>query len=337
MMPRPSRRRSSATATRRLTSQLVTFDVTPDGLVAVARNHAELIAGGLAALLEGRIEPDARLLGCCATGSFAGLALTMMPWLLSGGTLLLHHGFDAGAFAAQCRERWPRYRGRAGRAGAATGGGRIAGSRRIEERARGLARAGALPRQPGLAALRAPSLTDMHIFGEIGAARLAPRRRRSCRSRCRCTRSWRRAARPTPCRSPTSPAPRRHACAARADGAAPSRSRPAPNASARRTSRPIAEGFVDTFYPCRLDRMIRHGHGDRPAAGRRQRRLLSLRAARTGGPGAARGRRRFRHRVARCAGRTPPRRHFRRRRRHARDARRAWRSIRSLPTLFGAA
>ena len=32
----------------------------------VARNHAELIAGGLAALLEGGIEPDARLLGCCA-------------------------------------------------------------------------------------------------------------------------------------------------------------------------------------------------------------------------------------------------------------------------------
>ena len=82
----------------------MTFDVTPDGLIAVARNHAELIAGGLAALLEGGIEPDASLLGCCATGSFAGLALTMMPWLLSGGTLSLHHGFDADAFAAQCRD-----------------------------------------------------------------------------------------------------------------------------------------------------------------------------------------------------------------------------------------
>ncbi len=108
-------------------SQLVTFDVTPDGLVAVARNHAELIAGGLATLLEGGIEPDARLLGCCATGSFAGLALTMMPWLLSGGTLLLHHGFEPDAFAAQCRERSLRHRGRAGRTGAATGGGRPAG------------------------------------------------------------------------------------------------------------------------------------------------------------------------------------------------------------------
>ncbi len=82
---------------------VVTFDTTPDGLVPVARSHAELIAGGLATLLEGGIGPDARLLACCATGSFAGLALTMMPWLLSGGTLLLHHAFDPLAFAAQAR------------------------------------------------------------------------------------------------------------------------------------------------------------------------------------------------------------------------------------------
>jgi len=78
--------------------------VTPAGLTPVARNHAELIAGGRAALLEAGIEPDANLLGCCATGSFAGLALTMMPWLLSGGTLSLHHGFDADAFPTQCRD-----------------------------------------------------------------------------------------------------------------------------------------------------------------------------------------------------------------------------------------
>src|SRR6185369_9226923 len=82
---------------------VVSFDVTPTGLTPVARNHAELIAGGLAGLLEGDIEPDANLLGCCATGSFAGLALTVMPWLLSGGTLSLHHGFDADAFPTQCR------------------------------------------------------------------------------------------------------------------------------------------------------------------------------------------------------------------------------------------
>jgi hypothetical protein len=54
-------------------------------------------------LLEGGIGPDARLLACCATGSFAGLALTIVPWLLSGGTLLLHHAFDPLAFAAQAK------------------------------------------------------------------------------------------------------------------------------------------------------------------------------------------------------------------------------------------
>src|SRR5207253_10072193 len=80
---------------------LVSFDVTPAGLIPAARNHAELIAGGLAALLEGGIQPGANLLGCCATGSFAGLALTVMPWLPSGGTLSLHPGFDADAFATQ--------------------------------------------------------------------------------------------------------------------------------------------------------------------------------------------------------------------------------------------
>jgi hypothetical protein len=84
---------------------LVTFDVTPDGPIPVLRNHAELIAGGLAAVLEGGIAPDARLLGCCAVGSFAGLALTLLPWLLSGGMLSLHHGFDPDAFARQCREQ----------------------------------------------------------------------------------------------------------------------------------------------------------------------------------------------------------------------------------------
>jgi hypothetical protein len=83
---------------------MVTSDATPGGLIAVARNHAELIASGLTVVLEGRIKADARLLGCCAIGSFAGVALTVMPWLLSGGTLALHHSFDAEAYAAQCRE-----------------------------------------------------------------------------------------------------------------------------------------------------------------------------------------------------------------------------------------
>ena len=80
---------------------VITWDVSADGLVPVARSHAELIAGGLAVLLEGRLEQDATILSTLALSSFAGLAVAMVPWLLVGGTLALHHPFDAAAFAAQ--------------------------------------------------------------------------------------------------------------------------------------------------------------------------------------------------------------------------------------------
>ncbi len=83
---------------------VVTVESTPDGPAMVARSHSELIAGGLGTLLEGGLRQDTRLLGCCAVSSFAGLALTLVPWLLTGGTLSLHHGFDAQAFTTQCRD-----------------------------------------------------------------------------------------------------------------------------------------------------------------------------------------------------------------------------------------
>lgn len=86
---------------------VVTLDVTAGGMVPVARNHAELIAGGLAVLLEGGIAEDATILSVVPLGSFAGLALILMPWLISGGTLVLHQDFDAGAFAGQCRSHEP--------------------------------------------------------------------------------------------------------------------------------------------------------------------------------------------------------------------------------------
>jgi len=83
---------------------VVTFDVSPDGLVPVARNHAELVAGGLAVVLEGRIGHDAAFLGTLTTSSFVGLSTTVVPWLLSGGPLVLHQPFNGAALAAQCRE-----------------------------------------------------------------------------------------------------------------------------------------------------------------------------------------------------------------------------------------
>ncbi len=82
----------------------VTFDVTAAGIVPMARNHRQLIAGGLAASAEAGLDQDAAILSTLPPSSFAGLALTLVPWLIGGGTLTLHHGFDAISFAEQARE-----------------------------------------------------------------------------------------------------------------------------------------------------------------------------------------------------------------------------------------
>jgi hypothetical protein len=81
----------------------ITFDVTSDGVVSVARSQSELIAGGLATFLEAGLAQDSTILSAIPLGSFAGIALTMVPWLLAGGTLALHHGFDPAVFAEQGR------------------------------------------------------------------------------------------------------------------------------------------------------------------------------------------------------------------------------------------
>ena len=84
---------------------LISFDVTGDGLLAVPRTHLNLIAGGLAVFLESGIGPGATLLAAQGMGSFAGLAATLACWLLSGGTLALHHPFDGAALERQLVEQ----------------------------------------------------------------------------------------------------------------------------------------------------------------------------------------------------------------------------------------
>jgi hypothetical protein len=81
---------------------VVTYDRAGDGLLPVARNHLEMTAGGLSVFLESGLRPGAPILSTIPLGSFAGLSLTLLPWLLNAGALHLHHGFDAAAFAAQC-------------------------------------------------------------------------------------------------------------------------------------------------------------------------------------------------------------------------------------------
>lgn len=82
---------------------LVTFDVTADGLVPVTRNHMQAIAGGLAVYLECGMGQDV-MLSTLPPSNFAGLSATLTSWLLSGGTLALHHAFDPALLKRQLRD-----------------------------------------------------------------------------------------------------------------------------------------------------------------------------------------------------------------------------------------
>ena len=82
----------------------ITFDVSEGGLVPVARNHSELVAAALVVLLESHLAQNANILSTLAPSSFAGLSLTLLPWLLTGGMLSLHHPFDAEVLARQRRD-----------------------------------------------------------------------------------------------------------------------------------------------------------------------------------------------------------------------------------------
>ena len=79
----------------------ITFGVDARSAIPMARNHVELISGGLAVVMEGGIASDARLLSTVPISSFAGLAVALMPWLLSGGALHLHHAFEPLTFGVQ--------------------------------------------------------------------------------------------------------------------------------------------------------------------------------------------------------------------------------------------
>jgi AMP-binding enzyme len=101
---------SSPSATTRTVAQdgrkaaVITFDVTADGFRSVPRTHLNLIAGGLALFLESGVPQGATLMSAFAPSSFAGLTSSLVVWLLSGGTLALHHPFDGDVFAQQVND-----------------------------------------------------------------------------------------------------------------------------------------------------------------------------------------------------------------------------------------
>ena len=74
---------------------MISFDVTVDGFRPVPRTHLNLIAGGLALSLESDLPQGSTVMSAFAPSSFAGLTSSLMVWLLSGGTLALHHPFDS--------------------------------------------------------------------------------------------------------------------------------------------------------------------------------------------------------------------------------------------------
>ena len=78
---------------------LVTADATAAGHVAVARSHNQLISGGLAAYMTGVPDETAVFAATLSPDAFAGLALQIVPWLMSGGTLIAHPPFAPRAFA----------------------------------------------------------------------------------------------------------------------------------------------------------------------------------------------------------------------------------------------
>ncbi|MGH6771165.1 MAG: AMP-binding protein [Xanthobacteraceae bacterium] len=147
---------------------VITWDGAAEGLVPVGRNHSELIAGGLAVLLEGRFEQDAIILTTVPMSSFAALATALIPWLLIGGTLSLHHPFNPAAFVAQTRAIEPdtvilpgplvAQFAEAGQLARALGLRRVLALWRAPER---IARAVAW-RDPDV------GLVDVQTFGEIG-------------------------------------------------------------------------------------------------------------------------------------------------------------------------
>jgi hypothetical protein len=83
---------------------IISFDVTADGFRAVPRTHLNLIAGALAVFLEGRVPQGATLMSAFAPTSFAGLTSSLLLWLLSGGTLTLHHPFDGDVLEQQVND-----------------------------------------------------------------------------------------------------------------------------------------------------------------------------------------------------------------------------------------
>lgn len=194
---------------------VVTFEPTPRGLQPVARSHMQLVAAGDAVMNEAAVPNDCTLLSAMPLSSFAGLSVTLLPWLLSGGRLALHQPFNPEHFQALMA---------ADEADVVVLPGPLA--QLSSERATTIAVWRAPERlerepQPG-------NFVDITVFGEYGlhAARRGQRPARPALN-FRCTNGT---------------------LALRGTMVAP-----AGFAAEAPAMSPLSDGFVDTGYPCRID------------------------------------------------------------------------------------
>lgn len=81
---------------------IVSFDVTAGGIVAVVRSHRDIVTAGVDIARAAGLSADMNLLCAIAPGTFAPVALGIVPWLMTGGTLALHRPFDPPTLRAQC-------------------------------------------------------------------------------------------------------------------------------------------------------------------------------------------------------------------------------------------
>jgi non-ribosomal peptide synthetase component E (peptide arylation enzyme) len=224
---------------------VVTFDVTARGIAPVAHTHAQLMSAGNAIVTEAALEPDGAILSALATSSFAGFGTVVMPWLITGAKLALHQPFSPEAFAAQLQEE---YCGAAVVPAAILAPLQEAG---LLGRAAALRALLAVWRSPEFLSAAAPwpnatsTCIDVAAFGEAG---IIPRRRRS---------NGMPAGIPLGVLGPESGIE----VTRTATGTLAVRGRTVPTNHAvgiepgdPRSRKVDAEGFVDTEYPCRLDR-----------------------------------------------------------------------------------
>lgn len=154
---------------------LVTFEASGSGFLAVPRTHVNLIAAGLAMFLESELPQSATILSALAPSSFAGLTSSFVMWLLSGGTLAMHHPFDANVLLQQIEtERCDTLVAPAPLALRMAETGALSSVPSLRHVV-GLWR---VPEQVGSSALwpdNGSQMTDVYLFGEVGlfAARRA--------------------------------------------------------------------------------------------------------------------------------------------------------------------